>query len=164
MAFIQLTILSLHSLCCTAHTGTQNHNFSNIIITIVLHISDRNCDFPTAQTSKKLCFQFRFNGLYVTFNLTTPIMNLNIEYSCKSTETSTMPNQIIVQWINHCHKPLQKHDTCFCSPCMQQGTSVTKQPLYHLESVTPQHESVFTIKHCIWLHTKCCISLAAKNY
>jgi len=35
--FIQLTILSLHGLYCTTHTGPHNHNFSNIIITIVLH-------------------------------------------------------------------------------------------------------------------------------
>jgi len=38
-----------------------------------------------------------------------------------------------------------------------------KTTSYHLESVTPDRESVFTTKHYILLHTKYCISLAAKN-
>jgi hypothetical protein len=52
MVFKKLTILSLQGQCCTAHTSTHNHNFSNIIITIVLHIFDRNRDFPTEQAPK----------------------------------------------------------------------------------------------------------------
>jgi hypothetical protein len=46
-----------------------------------------------------------------------------------------------------CHKsPLWQNNSC-----------------YHLQSVTPEHESASTIKHCIWLHTKYCTSLATKN-
>jgi hypothetical protein len=39
MVFTQLTILSLQGLCCTAHTGTHNHNFSNIIFAHFWHKS-----------------------------------------------------------------------------------------------------------------------------